>query len=56
MKVIMSMIEAELSFFDVEVEASAGESPMLGQAGLGIAPEGLDAVDRLGPRANSSLL
>ena len=42
------MIEPEFSLFDVEVEESPGEASVLGQASLGVTPEGLDAVDMTG--------
>ena len=48
MEIVLSMIETEFGFFDVEVEEPAGESPVLCQACLGVAPEGLDAVDVVG--------
>ena len=43
------MIEPKFSLFDIEVEESPGETSVFCQAGLGVAPEGLDPVDVTGP-------
>lgn len=41
----MSMIEAELSLLDVEVEELTGQTSVFGQAGFRVAPERLDSID-----------
>lgn len=44
-QVLASVVEAELAFFQVEVERAGVHAAEPGHAGLGVAPEALDAVD-----------
>ena len=48
MKVLVSVVEAELGLFDVEIEESSGQSAVFGEAHLSEAPKGFDAVDVVG--------
>ena len=50
------MVEAELHFFQVEIEVSAAHAVVTLQLGLGVAPEVLDAVNVLPLARREALL